>query len=77
LELGAYTRRSSTEIEESVERLYALFPILKERSRQLAGTMSGGEQQMLAIARGLMARPELLMLDEPSWVLRRSSSLRS
>jgi branched-chain amino acid transport system ATP-binding protein len=67
LELGAYTRSDSAEIETSLERVFALFPILKERRRQLAGTMSGGEQQMLAIGRGLMARPQLLLLDEPSW----------
>jgi branched-chain amino acid transport system ATP-binding protein len=67
LELGAYTRADADEIEGSLERVYALFPILKERRRQLAGTMSGGEQQMLAIGRGLMACPEILLLDEPSW----------
>lgn len=67
LELGAYTRTKREEVEEDVERMFELFPILKERSAQAAGTMSGGEQQMLAIARGLMARPRLLMLDEPSW----------
>jgi branched-chain amino acid transport system ATP-binding protein len=67
LELGAFTRVSNDEIAEGVDEMYALFPILKERATQLAGTMSGGEQQMLAIARGLMARPRLLMLDEPSW----------
>ena len=67
LQLGAYTRDDRHEVEEGVERMLALFPILRERAGQLAGTMSGGEQQMLAIARGLMAEPKLLMLDEPSW----------
>lgn len=67
LELGAYTRNDRHEISASVERMYELFPILKQRSAQLAGTMSGGEQQMLSIARGLMAGPKMLMLDEPSW----------
>jgi branched-chain amino acid transport system ATP-binding protein len=67
LELGAYTRADTDEIEGTLEQVYALFPILKQRHRQLAGTMSGGEQQMLAIGRGMMARPEILLLDEPSW----------
>ncbi len=67
LELGAYTRHDRHEVAESLERMYRLFPILKERRGQLAGTMSGGEQQMLAIARGLMAKPSMLLLDEPSW----------
>ena len=67
LELGAYTRRDSDEIAESIEQMYTLFPILKQRRNQLAGTMSGGEQQMLAISRGLMAKPSMLLLDEPSW----------
>jgi len=67
--IGAYTRSSGRDregIPGDLESVYALFPILKERSRQLAGTLSGGEQQMLAIGRSLMARPRLIMLDEPS-----------
>jgi branched-chain amino acid transport system ATP-binding protein len=67
LELGAFTRSDRHEVARGVDEMFALFPILKEREGQLAGTMSGGEQQMLAIARGLMARPKLLMLDEPTW----------
>jgi branched-chain amino acid transport system ATP-binding protein len=67
LQLGAYTRDDEKEIEASIDHIYSLFPILKERRRQLAGTMSGGEQQMLAIGRGMMAKPKMLLLDEPSW----------
>lgn len=64
--LGAFTSGTKKEIEERMEYVYRLFPILKERRKQRGGTLSGGEQQMLAIGRGLMARPKLLMLDEPS-----------
>jgi branched-chain amino acid transport system ATP-binding protein len=66
LRLGAYLRRDVSEISGSFEFVFGLFPILKERSKQAAGTLSGGEQQMLAMARALMARPELFLLDEPS-----------
>lgn len=67
LELGAYTRGDKDEVADSITKMLDTFPILRERADQLAGTMSGGEQQMLAIARGLMAKPRLLMLDEPTW----------
>lgn len=66
LRLGAYRRRDRWQVKADLEWLFSLFPVLKERAAQPAGTLSGGEQQMLAIGRGLMARPRLLLLDEPS-----------
>ena len=66
LTMGGYTRTNRSELEEDRERVFELFPRLKERAKQLGGSLSGGEQQMLAIGRGMMARPSLLLLDEPS-----------
>jgi branched-chain amino acid transport system ATP-binding protein len=66
LRMGAYTRKNGAEIKRDMERVFELFPRLKERSNQIAGTLSGGEQQMCAMGRALMAKPKVLMLDEPS-----------
>lgn len=66
LELGAYTRRDKREFAETLDYVYSVFPVLKDRSKQIAGTLSGGEQQMLAMSRALLSHPDLILLDEPS-----------
>lgn len=66
LKMGAYTRKDKSEIEENLQKIYERFPRLKERKNQMAGTLSGGEQQMLAMGRALMSQPKIILMDEPS-----------
>jgi branched-chain amino acid transport system ATP-binding protein len=66
LKMGAFTRKDGKEVQRNLDRIYTSFPILNSRAKQMAGTLSGGEQQMLATARGLMSNPKLMLLDEPS-----------